>query len=209
MTKSTGRAAKAGITDQELRQMRLDAAASSAAELAARRELASRCERCGHPFSKPRRRAVCNSTAACDRRAGAASGPPAPAAVPMWHVTAPGWNAAELRAAAAEGKFIASFPRARDAAAFYARVMEAPERDWRATGVRMNRKGGRIVTWQATRAAFAEHFTADGTAASGIGRYWMDMAETVGYYGSSFGELPIGACCCTATLNGRACPASM
>ena len=168
--------------------------------------LAAACERCGHPFSKPRRRATCNSTAACDRRAGAASGPPAPAAVPMWHVTAPGWNAAELRAAAAEGKFIASFPRARDAAAFYARVMEAPERDWNAADVRMNRKGGRIVTWQATEDAFAK----DGCPGpQGIFRYWMDMSDTVGYYGSSFGELPIGAGRRTATLNGRACTASM
>jgi hypothetical protein len=165
--------------------------------------LAASCERCGHPFSTPRRKPRCNSTAACDRRSGAASAPPQTAAAPP--LTAKS-DPAELRAAAAEGRFIACFPRAADAADFYARLMEAPERDWRATGVAMNRKGGRVVTWQAT----AEAFTKDSCAGpQGIFRYWMDMSDTVGYYGSTFGEPPTGAGRRTATLNGRACTASM
>jgi hypothetical protein len=99
------------------------------------------------------------------------------------------------------GRFTAVFTRSSDAASFYARLTASPDDFW-TTDVRRNRANGRTVTWQATGRAF------DSNGRDIIG-YWQDMCETVGFYGSTFGEPPFGAGRRIATLNGRPCPASM
>jgi hypothetical protein len=118
------------------------------------------------------------------------------------------------------GRFTAVFARGADAAAFLARITgqagspytsqpDAPGA-WYARDARVNRKGGRTVTW-----AYDGPGPLDGPAWDSPDApprwhdYWVSMAETVGFYGSTFGEPPWGAGARTATLNGRACPASM
>jgi hypothetical protein len=107
-------------------------------------------------------------------------------------------DVADVRA----GKFTAVFTRGADAKAFYDRLAAKPEADRAVPGsVKLNRKGGRQVSWQAAPGAFEGD--------EGIFRYWADMAETVGYYGSTFGEPPFGTGARTAYLNGRPGTASM
>lgn len=115
----------------------------------------------------------------------------------MTATTSPAEAVTEARA----GRFTAVFARAADAGEFYARLAANPD-DFYTSEVKRNRANGRIVTWQATGRAF----NANGRDILG---YWLDMTETVGYYGSTFGEPPFGADRRTATLNGRPCPASM
>jgi hypothetical protein len=99
----------------------------------------------------------------------------------------------------ANGEFTAQFTNSRDAEAFRARLAGDPDGfHVEPDSVKLNRKGGCRVTW--TVAAFA---------VPNLHEYELGMAETVGYYGSTFGEPPFGAGRRTATLNGRACPASM
>jgi len=123
-------------------------------------------------------------------------------------------------AAAREGRFTAVFANGKDAAAFYARITGqagsvytgeiSPPSAWSAKDITINRKGGRIVTW-----AYDGPIPLDAPAWDSPGapprwaEYWASMAETVGFYGSSFGEPPSGAGRYAATLNGRVCPASM
>lgn len=109
------------------------------------------------------------------------------------------------------GEFTAVFPDGERARQFFERVSGKPE-DWNAEpgSVRLNRKGGRQVSWKAAPAAWRNTtFDANPTPELGIRGYWVSMAETVGYYGSSFGEPPWGTGRKTAYLNGMACPASM
>jgi hypothetical protein len=103
-------------------------------------------------------------------------------------------------AAAREGKFTAVFARGSDAAAFYARITSG---EFYAANVKLNRKGGRTVTFELGREV------ADEGGKPGWRVYWDDMTETVGYYGSTFGEYPNNAGRVTAYLNGLAGPASM
>ena len=111
-------------------------------------------------------------------------------------------------AASRAGHFTAVFPSASSARDFFARLSgadprypdETPARSWNARDVRCN---GKTVTWENDRVP------ADEGSQPGWSVYWLDMAETVGYYGSSFGEPPYGRGRKTAYLNGRACPASM
>jgi hypothetical protein len=106
------------------------------------------------------------------------------------------------------GKFTAKFTNGEDAKRFYDRLVANPASDHvEPDSIRLNRKGGRLVSWQANERAFGDQRRNDGQ--EGIFQYWMDMAETVGYYGSSFGEPPTGAGRYTAYLNGMPGPASM
>jgi hypothetical protein len=100
------------------------------------------------------------------------------------------------------GIFTAEFTRGADALAFLTRLAGEPEGFYVKPGsVRLNRKGGRLVTWEAAPEAF-QH-------SGGMFGYWQSMAETVGYYGSTFGEPPTGAGKRTACLNGMPGPAVM
>ena len=109
--------------------------------------------------------------------------------------------------AAKAGKFTAVFTRGTDAKAFHDRLVAEPEGFHVEPGsVRLNRKGGRQVSWQAAPKAFEDHGR-DGSP--GIFQYWADTAETVGFYGSTFGEPPFGTGKRTAYLNGLAGQASM
>lgn len=96
---------------------------------------------------------------------------------------------------AVAGKFTAVFTRGSDAKAFFERLAGDPA-GFRVApdSLRLNRKGGREVSWQAAPDAFG---------GEGIVRYWDSMAETVGYYGSTFGEPPFGRGRRTAYLNGQ------
>jgi hypothetical protein len=98
----------------------------------------------------------------------------------------------------ANGEFTAQFTNSTDAEAFRARLAGDPD-GFHAdpASVKLNRKRGCQVRWTATDQVKNLH------------EYELGMAETVGYYGSTFGEYPFGAGRRTATLNGRACPASM
>jgi hypothetical protein len=97
---------------------------------------------------------------------------------------------------------MASFTGAVTSGYFTAVFTGEPAKNWVVPGsVKLNRAGGRQVSWTAAPEAFA------GT--EGIFGYWTSMAEMVGYYGSTFGEPPFGTGRRTATLNGRPCPASM
>ena len=105
------------------------------------------------------------------------------------------------------GRFTAVFTRGADAKAFYDCLVANPEAEYAEPGtVTLNRKGGRQVSWQAGPKAFEDHHRDD---SPGIFQYWADMAETVGHYGSTFGEYPNRAGARTATLNGRPCPPEM
>ena len=105
------------------------------------------------------------------------------------------------------GKFTAVFTRSQDAKAFYDRLVANPEADYVEPGtVKLNRKGGRQVSWQAAPRAFEDHGRDD---SPGIVQYWADMTDTVGHYGSTFGEYPNRAGARTACLNGRPCPPEM
>ena len=87
------------------------------------------------------------------------------------------------------GKFTAVFARGEDAKAFYDRLSTAPAADLALAGsVKLNRKGGRQVSWQAATEAFQAENRDEDPDGGEIFRYWQDMAETVGYYGSTFGE---------------------
>jgi hypothetical protein len=97
------------------------------------------------------------------------------------------------------GRFTATFARSEDAQAFYERLTGTD--DFWVKNVRRNRANGKIVTFEATEKAF-QH-------SEGILGYWQDMAETVGYYGSTFGEPPYGSGKRTAYLNGMPGPATM
>lgn len=125
--------------------------------------------------------------------------------------TASTWPVVALRGTggtegARRGRFVAEFAGAAEAAAFYARL----ERDLAGFRVapgtlRRNRANGRLVAWE------AEPAWVEGTE-YGEPRwvtYWNSLAETVGYYGSTFGEPPFGTGRRTARLNGRAGPACM
>jgi hypothetical protein len=99
------------------------------------------------------------------------------------------------------GQFTAVFTRGDDAKAFYDRLVAEPEGFHVEPGsVKFNRKGGRQVSWQAGARAFEDHHRDD---SPGVLQYWADMAETAGYYGSTFGEPPFGTGQRTACLNGR------
>jgi hypothetical protein len=121
---------------------------------------------------------------------------------------------ADAIAAARRGEFTAVFPRGADARDFYERITGNapspysgrvdPPGAWYVSDVKLNRKGGRIVTWQATAQALA-----DEAGQPGWQTHWDGMCLTVGMYGSTFGEPPFGAGRRTAYLNGRACPAEM
>jgi hypothetical protein len=103
-------------------------------------------------------------------------------------------------AASRAGHFTAVFPSAATARDFFERVSADPAASWNASDVRRN---GKTVTWENDREP------ADEGSQPGWLSYWLSMCETVGYYGSSFGEPPSGRGRKTAYLNGRACPASM
>lgn len=110
-------------------------------------------------------------------------------------------------AAAKAGKFTAVFPDAATAKAFYDRLSAG---GFYVTDVKRNRSNGRIVTFTATEQAYQNTtYAANPDRTQAIMGYWTSMAETVGYYGSTFGEPPSGAGARTATLNGRPCPATM
>jgi hypothetical protein len=111
----------------------------------------------------------------------------------------------QMAADAREGRFTAVFARHADAAAFLARI-SGEEAGFQVDSgtARLNRKGGLRVSWQAAPAAFA-----DRGEGNPILRYWQDMSETVGYYGSTFGEYPFNSGARTAYLNGRAGQACM
>ncbi len=105
------------------------------------------------------------------------------------------------------GRFTAVFTRGEDAKAFHDRLVAEAEGFHVVPGsVALNRKGGRQVSWQAAPKAFQDHGR-DGSP--GIHQYWADMADTVGHYGSTFGEPPFGTGKRTAYLNGRPGQASM
>ena len=105
------------------------------------------------------------------------------------------------------GKFTAVFTRGPDALAFHERLTADPAGFYVVPGsLHLNRKGGRLVTWEAAPGAFEDHGRGGG---AGIIQYWHDMADTVGHYGSSFGEPPTGAGSRTAHLNGIPCQAEM
>ena len=105
------------------------------------------------------------------------------------------------------GKFTAVFTRGQDAKAFYDRLAANPEADYvEPATIKLNRKGGRQMSWQAGPEAFEDHGRDD---SPGIFQYWADMAETVGFYGSTFGEPSSGTGRRTAYLNGRAGRARM
>lgn len=114
--------------------------------------------------------------------------------------------------------FEAVFTRGPDATAFYDRLTADPAAFYTANVTR-NRKGGRIVRWDldedardtALKALAARYPDSDyvPAATEDPAEYLAGMCETVGYYGSTFGEPPFGTGRRTATLNGRPCPASM
>lgn len=86
------------------------------------------------------------------------------------------------------GRFTAVFTRGQDAEAFYDRLVAEGAGFHAETGsVKLNRRGGRQVSWQAAPRAFEDHGRDD---SPGIFQYWADMAETVGHYGSTFGGAP-------------------
>jgi hypothetical protein len=103
----------------------------------------------------------------------------------------------EQIAAAREGEFTAEFPCHAYAAMFLERLGEG---GFWVTGARLNRRGGRIVTFTATEAAYGcTRLAENPTREVGILGYWMDMADTAGADGSAPGGK-------TAYLNGRPCP---
>ncbi len=109
---------------------------------------------------------------------------------------------AEDFAEAKAGRFTAVFATSADAQAFYERLSGEPA-GFYARSIRRNRANGRVVMWERDREV------PDELGRPGWEVYWTDMCETVGYYGSTFGEPPFGTGKRTAYLNGRAGPASM
>jgi hypothetical protein len=107
----------------------------------------------------------------------------------------------------AVGSFTAVFTRGADAKRFYDRLVAHPAGDYAVPeSITLNRKGGRMVSWQAAPKAFEDHGR---DSSPGIFQYWADMAETVGSVGSTFGEPPFGAGRRTAYLNGMPGQAEM
>src|SRR5690348_1858310 len=102
-----------------------------------------------------------------------------------------------------EGRFEAVFPDAESAGDFYERLMRNPAGD-HALNVKRNCANGRTVTWTTEVLPVT-----DPLRMRPVIEYWLSMCETVGYYGSTFGEPPFGTGKKTAYLNGRPCPASM
>jgi hypothetical protein len=102
---------------------------------------------------------------------------------------------------ARNGEFTAVFPRAKDAGDFCDRI--TGDSGFYAADVKRNRANGRVVTFR------CDPMRPDEGSEPGWSVYWTDMCETVGYYGSTFGEPPWGSGKHTATLNGRPCLASM
>lgn len=105
------------------------------------------------------------------------------------------------------GRFTAVFTNGEDAKRFYDRLVAKPEGDYAVPeSITLNRRGGRRVSWQAAPKAFEDHGR---DSSPGIFQYWADMADTVGSYGSTFGEPPFGTGARTAYLNGRPGQAEM
>lgn len=113
--------------------------------------------------------------------------------------------------AAKAGQFVAEFPDSKRAAAFFERLTGDPD-GFYAKDIQRNRANGVLVSWEVDLSVREPALTARGVdpvPPFGWHDYWVSMCETVGYYGSSFGEPPWGSGAKTAYLNGRACPASM
>jgi hypothetical protein len=105
------------------------------------------------------------------------------------------------------GRFTAIFTNGADAKRFYDRLAANTASNYVVPdSVKLNRKGGRQVSWQAAPRAFEDHGR---DSSPGIFQYWADMADTVGSYGSTFGEPPFGAGARTAYLNGMPGQAEM
>jgi len=107
-------------------------------------------------------------------------------------------------AAARRGEFTAEFPCHAYARQFADRLAGG---DFWVTDVALNRRNGRIVTFKATGKAWTCNRLAENPdRTQGITGYWLDMADTVGYYGSTPGEPPFHTGARTAYLNGHPCP---
>ena len=108
--------------------------------------------------------------------------------------------------AAKAGRYVATFDRSADAAAFYERLAADAHGFYVVHGtLRRNRANGRLVAWQAD----PSRIRGDEYGEPRWLTYWNGMAVTVGFYGSTFGEPPFGTGRRTAYLNGRAGPAVM